>query len=82
MLSGDDGADGRNGGEGTDGYDGTDAEDFEVFFEYVSEDIAKGTRKYKIEHKGVRGIAEHFVEINIQKQVFLVFGKGGNGGAG
>jgi hypothetical protein len=50
--------------------------------EYVSENVAKGTRKYRIEHSGPKGKDEHFVDINVWKQVFLVLGKGGVGGKG
>lgn len=79
---GEDGADGHDGEDGTDGCDGTNAENFEVFIEYVSEDIKKGTRRYKIEHSGVNGKDEHMVDIKLTKQVFFIFGKGGVGGKG
>lgn len=82
VNTGEDGADGHDGEDGTDGCDGTNAETFEVFIEYVSEDIKKGTRRYKIEHSGVNGKDEHMVDIKLSKQVFFVFGKGGIGGKG
>ena len=82
LFAGDDGTDGNNGEDGTDGQNGENTDDFEVMFEFLSENLSKGTRKYKILHSGTKGKDEFVVKINLKSQLFLVLGKGGKGGNG
>ena len=48
--------------------------------EFISEDIKKGTRIYRIEHGGNHGKDEHNVEVSLNYFAFYVDCKGGSGG--
>jgi hypothetical protein len=85
CTDGGDGHDGNDGGEGQRGEageDGVDTPEFQITIEFLSEDAAKGVRKYRIEHAGPNGKDETTIHISYKNTFLFIDGKGGNGGRG
>ena len=47
--------------------------------EFVSEDKAKNTRVYRVEHSGPGGKEEHLIALNLATDFIFINGSGGDG---